>query len=226
MQRLSIIAAVLLAAALPAGGCGRKVAAIENPTPLAAGEYDRVFDAAVAELRDRRFVVARQDRRFGLVTTYPLIASSVLEPWYSDNSSFGQTADSTLNLDRRTVRVTISPAAPIGAESDQPPARYRVGVEVTAERHQNPPHTLTTSNLSPGRFGERPAERFRAHPAVTEEGAEPGFWKPIGRDDLLERRLLDAILTRAAGEAKKKAEDKKQGADDRNHESVAESAKP
>ena len=205
-------------------GCGRKVVTIDNPSPLAAVEYDRVFDSAVAELRDRHFPVARQDRRFGIITSGPLIASTVIEPWHSDNSSGRQVAESTLNLDRRLVRVTLAPAEPIDPGSDQPPSRYLLGVEVALERHLNAPHELTTSNLGAAKLSKHPG-RYQLRKVETERGVETGHWAPLGRDALLEQRLIDAIISRAAVVGKETG-DKRQETMTRREESVAESVDP
>lgn len=170
-------------------GCARQTVRIENPATFAAVDYDRVFDATVMELRERRFTVERDDRRFGIVTTRPLTASTILEPWYRDDTTMARVGESTLNADRRVVRVNLTPVE--GTET-----RYQAGVEVLVERRQLPPRQLTTSALGTTSLTGR---RDRFHRAIrTEAGREEVFWKPIARDEHMEQRLLEAILTRAA----------------------------
>lgn len=157
------------------------------------GQYDAVFDAAVATLRDLRFDVDRTDRRFGVVTTEPLIASSVVEPWYRDNTTARQALESTLHKQRRTVRIELKPTA--DAPPDGPAGAYQLQVVVDVERQYHPPRPIHTSAL--GRVTYRRAER-RYRPIETEAGIEESYWLSLGRDELLERRLAQMILHRAA----------------------------
>ncbi len=179
------------------GGAAAEAEAPPSAAPIAAGQYDRVFDAAVWELRDRRFVVQRQDRRFGLIETQPLIASSVVEPWYSDNSTAAQAMESTLNHDRRIVYVTLQPA-PSELEAYQAggpaPTAYEVRVRVEMQRRSLPSKPLTTAAV--GGIGARESRR-RMKTLRTEEGVQESRWVALGRDPKLEARLLLAIMERA-----------------------------
>jgi len=48
---------------------------------LDSDQYEAVFDATLAALRESGFRLDRVDRRFGVITTKPLEAGSILEPW-------------------------------------------------------------------------------------------------------------------------------------------------
>jgi len=93
-------------------GCSSRVVSMNNPIAITAEEYDRVFEAAVDVLRLNEFVVNRQDRRFGIITTEPYVAGSLLEPWRTDNTTAYQWSDATLNYQRRIVNVHLEPAVP------------------------------------------------------------------------------------------------------------------
>jgi len=99
-----------LLACLALLGCNSRIVSANNPVAITAEEYDRIFEATVDVLRLNQFRVDRQDRRFGVITTEPLIAASALEPWYTDNTTPYQTADATLNYQRRIVSVHLEPA--------------------------------------------------------------------------------------------------------------------
>lgn len=172
-------------------GCSQAVPDVSNPIPIATAEYDRVFDAAVMVLRDEHFVVARKDRRFGVVTTEPRTAASVFEPWHTDNSTAAQTTASTLNFDRRTVRVMINPAA----ETASGDGEYQLQVQVTLDRRHHPTRVLNTAAMGSVGVGHREATDYK--PLLTETGVEESFWSPVGRDELLEKRLLAEILRRS-----------------------------
>ncbi|MBI1372819.1 MAG: hypothetical protein GC159_08675 [Phycisphaera sp.] len=168
---------------------------MSNPIAIGTNEYDQVFDATVDVLRDKRYVVDRKDRRFGVVTTEPRIAASVFEPWYDDNSTGHQVAEASLNHERRTIRVEIQPvkaADDSGAITD----RYQLFVQVDMDRRHNPPQTLNSAAL--GRMSIQQSRRIN-RPLLTERGIEKVEWSPIGRDELLEQRLVEEILHRAVG---------------------------
>lgn len=179
-------------------GCSRKVA-IENPIRITAEEYDRVFESAVDVLRNELFVIDRQDRRFGVITTDPLWSSSLSEPWRTDNTTFYQTLDSTLNYHRRTVSVWLKPQdQPVAIGATGEPIGdpdYWLEVNVALERRQHPDRQLNTAAISSVGFVSRSG---RARRLGTERGDEESFWRPMGRDEYLEQRLVNLILARAS----------------------------
>lgn len=161
---------------------------MDNPIPVDVDEYHDVFDATQTVLREYRFDVERKDRRFGVVSSAPLIASSIAEPWYADNTTLAQTAENTLTHQRRTVRVTIEPTDSPQAAS---PSGYQLRTEVVIERRHLPPRQLTTAAVG-GLDFER--NNRRLHFARTERGEQLPFWRPVGRDPRLEQRLIRDIL--------------------------------
>lgn len=178
-------------------GCGRSLAAVD-PTPAVAGDaYGRVFDATIHVLRDMRFVIDRDDRRFGVITTEPRIAPSVFEPWHPQNTTALQTATSTVNLQRRRVRVELEPLPRPRAEAVVQPWRYGLSVEVVVERRHHPPEQLHTAALGAVRTVER---GLRYEPVLTEAGLQGSYWRLVGEDPYLERRLVRTILREAGVE--------------------------
>lgn len=179
------LAAVLL------GGCAQAPAVTANPIEITAGEYDRVFDASIQALRDMRFTVDRKDRRFGVVTSQPLIASSAIEPWHRDNTSSRQVIQSTLHLQRRIVRVELAQADPSpGARAEA----YRMSVQVQIERRYDPPAELNTALIGASSFRD---VRKQLVKQTTEAGVEKSRWANVGRDEQLEQRLIARILNAA-----------------------------
>ena len=171
--------------------------AVDNPIAVGSDEYHRVIDASVEVLRDMRFEVDRRSHRFGVVTTEPRIAPSMSEVWHPDNSTWGQMVESTLNYQRRKVRVTLEPAEVLPSADEaaaDDPRQYMMRVEVVVERKQTPERQLTTAAFASLDFHEN---RAAGHEILTERGLESEFWRPIGRDPHLEQRLVLAILERA-----------------------------
>ncbi len=170
---------------LPAG-CA-SVPRTPNPIPVAEREYDRVYEAAIAVLRDWRFVVDRQDRRAGVITTKPRIAASALEPWQPDVSTARRTLGATLNHRRHRVRVEIQRRG-----SGETP--YRLRVTVTTEQKQKPEKQLTTAAHASVRYRGRTAG---TRPVDAAEGRTR--WRVVGEDPVLEKKLVTAIVERATG---------------------------
>lgn len=194
--QLTLIA--LLACSLLASCASRKVAT-DNPIRITSEEYDRVFESAVDVLRNEMFIVDRQDRRFGVITTEPLWSSSLQEPWRTDNTTFYQTLESSLNYHRRIVTITLTPQdsdAPTDqADATARPSDYQLEVAVAMQRRQHPDRALNTAAVSAVSFSSRSGAAQRL---ATERGDEQSFWRPMGRDQYLEQRLVNLILARAS----------------------------
>ncbi len=196
-------------------GCQQQVTHSANPIGIGVDEYDRIFTAAVDVLRDCRFTVNRQDRRFGVITTYPLIASSVLEPWGGEGATFDAQMESTINYQRRTVRVTLEPRndntaggdndADVG-DNDKDAVgggndiavgsganAYQMRIEVAVERLQIPQGELTSSAVSYVRFRSQAGSVGR----IGELGDEQAFWRKVRRDSDMEQSLIHDILVRS-----------------------------
>ncbi len=184
-------------------GCTAKIKQVDNPIPVAPAEYDRLYDASIQILRDQKFLIDQQDRRFGLITTRPRIASSVLEPWERDHSQPGQLVRSTLNYQRRIVQVHIEPRSvaeiEAGADSQvtladtQPSDQYWLRVVVRMQRRQTPQRQPSSAAITRLTF-----TRGRTAPRLlTETGPRQSFWRDVGRDELMEKRLVAEILRRA-----------------------------
>ncbi|MDP6060902.1 MAG: hypothetical protein QGH33_18485, partial [Pirellulaceae bacterium] len=130
----------------------------DDSIEIDVSEYADVFDSSVQILREQVFVVDRQDYRFVIITTKPLAAPTILEPWHSTNRTFTQAVASTLNTHQRKVRITFEPADPssqvqlASSRPNQPEQGqvYRFRVEVQIERRQ-----IVTRHLSGSTAGNR-----------------------------------------------------------------------
>ena len=177
-------------------GLGFGCASTPQPPPPPAAEhhfnadaYDAHFEAAGWTLRDLGFRLARNDRRFGVITTYPKESPTSFEPWLADNTTRQAARRSTYNRLRRRVTATIQPAE--GEHPGRPP--YRLTVRVELERQQEPSRYLTHSARS------RVTAHFRDVPAHYAGDGIPGlYWEPAGEDPALARQLLDAITTKTS----------------------------
>lgn len=173
---------------------------------FSADDYDTVFDAAVRELRDAGFRIARNDRRFGVITTYPKESPTLFEPWVGDNTTGDLARRSTLNHLRRSVTVTLEPqflnieaALPdtsSEAEGDVPKhSTYTLTVTATLEREQEPARYLTHSarGTIAASYSEIPAH-------LAQRGIPANYWEPDGEDPDYAAWLLGAIAERSGTE--------------------------
>ena len=173
------------------------------PTPepvlatLSRDDYDAVFDAAVRELRDAGFRIARNDRRFGVITTWPKESPTAFEPWVGDNTTGDLARRSTLNHLRRSVEVRFEPGDRFELTSGlrqvpTDPTDYQLTVAVTLEREQQPDRYLRHSARG------AVAARYREVPVhLARQGLPAEYWEPAGDDPVLAQRLLIKISERS-----------------------------
>ena len=203
-MRNTLLSLFVVGLLLPVG-CVRQVPAVSNPVATPGRDYDRIYRAAIEELRDRGFVVDRQDYRFGRVTAAPTRSPFVVEFWRPHHTTAEQVSSSTINHERRVIAVNLKPiddpiydptlTAGEDVERRRPEfTRYELHVEVMIERLQTPRQRLNGSTA-----GARIHSDLDNVPLeLRERGITSAYWQPVERDPYLERKLLDAILDRAA----------------------------
>lgn len=163
-------------------GCAAPVAPSTDTISVSVDRYDEAFKTSIDTLRAHRFVIDREDYRFGHISTLPRSSSSAFEFWKGEHVTFNDAATSTLNDQQRIVMVLLEPAGD----------NYELRVEVVLERMQNPDRILTGStdgHAITGRLGAIPAEQKR-------NGTTGQHWRKVGRDGHMERALLQAISAR------------------------------
>ena len=74
-----------------------------------SSSYNQAFDAAVEAANQWGMPARMRDRRNGVIETDPAIASSIFEPWKTDNPTFSDAMENTLGMHRRTVRFEFTP---------------------------------------------------------------------------------------------------------------------
>ncbi len=161
---------------------------------MVSDEYDRAFDAAVDVLRDARFTIDRVDRRSGVITTEARVSSTIVEPWRPDNATLGMSVDSTLNYQRRVVRVQFTDAAGAGDVTDLTvlPGGRALGLAVTCtiERAHRPNRRVESAALS------RSSQAI--DPRLQERGIGQVFWQQVGRDPNWEQTIRATLAQRLA----------------------------
>jgi len=159
---------------------------------IEARDYEATYDTAIDTLRDAGFRIARDDPRFGVITSYPKDAPTIFEPWVDDNSTYTQARDATLNDLRRVVTVKLEALENTQDRTgERDNLQYELIVEVTVERRQEPTRYLTHSAR-----GRIIAHYSEAPVRLAQRGLGETYWEPIGTDAHMANRLLEAINQR------------------------------
>ena len=159
-DRVDMKSHLYLVLVLLAGGCaaGNGVATTE-PVSQAQGDYDAVWGACLQVLRDYQFRVDRQDRREGLITTFPMTGKSWFELARKDAATFRDGLESSLQTIYRKAEVHIT------TDDRQ---TYRTRVRVAVSRSDRPYLQITNAGEAHGLFhtaGRRRRNRRAAVPS-------------------------------------------------------------
>lgn len=111
---------IALLAAMPLILVGCAAAPQATSLDVPPGQYSQAFEAAKQTLRDARFDLARLDAQVGVITTLPRVSSGFATPWIAHGGSFGADTEGLAHYQRRTVRVTFTPATAANAAEAAP----------------------------------------------------------------------------------------------------------
>jgi hypothetical protein len=144
MRKIALVAALAGAWAGCAKNFDKPVAA---PPPLTAAQknFDAVWDASLAVLRDYRFTVAVQNRREGTIASSPLAGRYFTEFWRKDAVTPQDVVESTLQNLYKTATVSIRPVP-------DRPDEYTASVAVEVARSEKPSPVITSTSEAYGLF--------------------------------------------------------------------------
>jgi hypothetical protein len=215
--RILAFLALILATAL-AGGCAGPA---EGPTFLTVprAQYQLAFDAACEVARAEGLVPELADRQAGAVSTGPLHAGSLLEPWAWPDLTASDVIEGTFGFERRRahfefVPTGFKPAAPQGtgplAGAVLPGSERGTGTDLSrADTAGDGPLELRVTvsverQFRPGYQGAAYTRALGSYWRDTTEGDAKGdsesTWTPIARDERFERLLLARIAERVRGQ--------------------------
>jgi len=189
------------------GGC-----AADGPGEFAVPpeRYAAAINATRDVLREYRFEIDRVDASMGVVTTRPKSTDGLFTPWDTEQSTFSQEWEDTLNDQRRRVEVRFSREGdaqvladrkrgdPLPASLLDEPGATTARVTVIVERLQRPGWRPATESVR--------LSTYTSDPALAEEGLEPVYAIRLSDDPPLAARLAREIQKRMesaplAGEA-------------------------
>ncbi len=117
----------------------------------------------------------------GQLETYPKVAATVLEPWRRDSVGRYERWFATLQSVRRRALVRAAPS----------PQGFQITVEIYKELEDVPPEEV---GLSPASFrNDSSLTRVTSPSGIARSTSR---WVPIGRDFLLEQRILNELASR------------------------------
>ena len=141
MRKLTFIL-ILIACGLAAAFCGCWPAHTKPiyPGPETAAErnFEGMWTASREVLKRSGFILDRQDRRDGVITTRAIPSAQIFEFWRKDAATLFHREENTVQTILRAVKVTIHQTP--GTD------KFGVGVEVLMARSDREPAQLTSSS--------------------------------------------------------------------------------
>ena len=152
-----------------------------DPVAVVAPDFDASFDACLDVARSLHFVIERQDRRAGVITTEPMIGSQWYEPWRRELRTSFDAAESSLASVRRVVRFEIS------REGDS----FRITPTAHVQRLALLERRI--SNAALYRNVHRPGDPRNTPEADRGIRLPQTYWHDVGRDEALELSLARGV---------------------------------
>lgn len=172
----------VLSVVIASTGCSTRADGPREFT-VAPGQYPAAFDATRELLSDMDFDLERIDAAAGIISTTPHFSRGAFEPWDSTQSSARDEWEDAMNMQARAVRVSFTQA---GTEPTDPDAETTASVWVTLYRSNRSGRRLDSEWVGGSTFSVDPIQRERYGTA---------FLVPVRRDEVLEARLVDRLMT-------------------------------
>jgi len=165
---------------------------LQNPLFVTVGDRDLLWEQVIDALDDY-FTIQREERvrqvgevvLEGRIETFPVGGATLLEPWRHDSTPGAERLQATLQSIRRRAVVRVTPTS----------GGYLIDLAVYKELEDltNPQHATV------GRARVRHETTLERN--EQEIGADTFTlgWIPLGRDVMLEQRILQDIRDRTAG---------------------------
>jgi hypothetical protein len=187
----------------PLFGAGQPAAPLANPLPVPVVDLDFAWEQ-IAAVVEENFKIQHEERvrlagdilTEGRIDTVPLIASTTLEPWRTDATSFHDRLESTLQSMRRRCYIRVIPVQ--GA--------FLVDLHVVKDLEVLPQPTMAVNGMALFNMRDQGVDRISeplpslADPpgAPSRPAAPMAGWTEVGRDVGLEQVMLAKIQARLA----------------------------
>lgn len=185
-NKIGQIGIALLIASLALTGCTKPMqpemptmapVRIDQPT-----DYDRLWDNVVETMLQYRFELDRRDRALGVIDTEPMTSAHFVEFWRYQSQTPYYWWENNIDTIQRKVTARI--------ESGEPDDTCTLAIEVERYRYNLEERQIDNSAAALRLFsGAAPTASGKIAPAD-----KSGYWIRLGRDEPMERLLLDTIL--------------------------------
>jgi hypothetical protein len=179
MKKISLI----LLLALIAGflqGCAQKQQIAPEPRCLSGFDLETAMYASELTLVRMNFVIDKSDANLGLMTTRPLSGAQFFEFWRKDNVGGYNTALASLHTIRRTVELGFTGKSQIC-----------INCKVKVERLSIPEREIDSAGRAYSMYSK--SDETELNLALNDEQRKKMDWIDLGRDNLLEERILNLI---------------------------------
>jgi len=166
-------------------GCQRPhppVQPIPGALVISQNDLDTAWDETLDVLREHYFTPDRQDRRTGVIISYPTLSKQWYEFWRDDAQGRYEVAESSIHSIRRMVEVKFVPVN----------NQYEIQICVTVQRKSMPERQLTDSAAVITAF----REGTPLTTGETQTRSRGSNWAVIGRDVKLANYLLHRLERR------------------------------
>lgn len=180
--RNSLLALLCLAVSI----CGCLSPPLASPTAASPGirlnesQRDAWWERSVRVLNSNHFQIARESKLEGVIETTWRGGSGMLEPWHGDSVGISNRLESTLQSIRRRVFVLL-----------QSSAENTLVLSVRVDKEIEDVPGLAANYEGGATFSESQPLNRDLSQVVGQTG--PSRWLPVGRDPLLEQKILAEI---------------------------------
>jgi hypothetical protein len=183
----SVFPVIAVTLSVMCAGCvsSPPVAAIGGASAVQVSDSQRdpLWERAVMVLNRNHFQVARESKLEGIIETEYRGGSSVLEPWHPDSVGYANRLESSLQSIRRRVLINMASTGP-GVMT----------VSIRADKELEDLPGLAANYEGGATFSENQPLQRDLDQVVGQAG--PSRWLSIGRDPLLEHKLMSEIMGR------------------------------
>jgi hypothetical protein len=183
----SLFAVIAVTLAVFCAGCvsSPPIAAIggASAVQVSDSQRDSLWERAVMVLNRNHFQVARESKLEGIIETEYRGGSGVLEPWHPDSVGFSNRLESSLQSIRRRVLINMASTGP-----------GLMTVSIRADKELEDVPGLAANYEGGATFSENQPLQRDLDQVVGQAG--PSRWLSIGRDPLLEHKLMSEIMGR------------------------------
>ena len=158
---------------------------VERVSLSAPADRDQLWEAAGQTLRDYAFQLDRQDKVNGVVTSLPETTAQGFEFWRPQPWPAYYWWEANLHTIQRQATVQLLP----GENADE----TRLDVKIERLRYRLEERQVDNA-AGTMRIFSADAPTVSGKSGKQAKPSKTGYWVPLGRDELMEQKLLAAIL--------------------------------